>query len=297
MNNYVLVDWLSFSVPITPEAAQSALHGLEVIGRAFELWNGTTIPWAPHFDAFEPCKARAPYTDCWLHKESKTRFYFNRKLDHFLVEMSGQSMDYARENGIDQWLLKMAAERASRVDVAVDIHTDTRPQAFIAAGVSSRFKTQSQFMSDTGTTCYLGSMKSDRYARVYRYNEPHERSHLLRVEHVFRRKQAQAVCASILANGLNETASSLKEAFEWGSTEFNPPSDDTATVDWYRADRPEHKTLHWLRTQCAPAFRRLHAQGELEQPVEWLLQHFLDLPDDDIERIMSTGVFDKFSQE
>lgn len=112
--------------------------------------------------------------------------------------------------------------RVSRLDIAVDMECDVDPRDFVAQRSNKRQKSEETAISSTGITCYIGSRKSDRYARVYRYAEPHDRSHLLRCEMVFRGEQAVLAAEEWLAVGDEEFAARAGNVYGWEHEVFTP---------------------------------------------------------------------------
>lgn len=119
--------------------------------------------------------------------------------------------------------------------------------------------------SESGETCYLGSQKSNRYARVYRYHPPHPRAAFLRCEMVCRDQDAKDTANAILHHGLRNTAAALGGVFGWTHSDWTltPPTDLELAA--YRADRHGGKTEYWLHAQVIPALRKLKREGKIEQ--------------------------------
>lgn len=153
-------------------------------------------------------------------------------------------------------------ELVTRFDYAIDFPADTLPSKFANARSHQGFRTVSFIRSDTGETVYVGSRKSDRFARVYRYNPPHPRSHLLRVEFVFRRAMARSTAVQYCAEESDERFCAKLFA-TWG---FNHPitREITPTDERIAAptvDRHTEDTIAWLYKQVVPALQRVMATG------------------------------------
>jgi len=130
-------------------------------------------------------------------------------------------------------------------------------------------------ISETGETYYAGSKKSDRYARVYRYNAPHPRSNLLRIEHVFRREYAKVVAAACVNATVEDIAKSAGEAFGWAHEEWRVERASHVDISVHGSDKGGQRTIYWLVNSCAPAFRKLCEKGVLENPRLFLERYFL----------------------
>jgi len=163
-------------------------------------------------------RKRAPYTDTWSIESDSISLYASPNLTHCCVEITGQGCERIIAMGEMEGILKGCAARLTRIDIATDIETSTQPSEFVSIVSHERMRANGTQNSETGQTCYVGSKKSDRYARVYRYYKPHPRSHLLRIEHVFRRKYAKTVVQAILDTSLQvrTTPPQLRLATELG---------------------------------------------------------------------------------
>jgi len=151
-------------------------------------------------------RSRAPYTDAWVQSEGGITLFASPNLTHACIEISGAGCERLLSHGQFQKILDCSKERITRIDIATDIETSTLPSEFVAIVAHDRMRASGYQKSETGETCYVGSKKSDRYARVYRYYKPHPRANLLRIEHVFRRDYAKVVAAAILETSVEAAA-------------------------------------------------------------------------------------------
>jgi len=172
-------------------------------------------------------------------------------------------------------VLARVSDRVTRIDIACDVETQTTPPQFIEAMVGKRMQSSGYQKSNRGETCYVGSQKSDRYARVYRYAPPHPRSNLLRIEHVFRKEYAKSVAAQAGSNGLASIASGCKKAFGWGHSDFNVGAAAPAKLSKIGHEKNMGGTVAWLVTSAAPAFKRLVADGTIKDAESFIRQYFL----------------------
>jgi len=210
--------------------------------------------------------SRAPYTDAWVLPARGLSLFASPTLTHACVEISGQGCEAAIEKGLMQDIIKACASRVTRVDIASDIETSTQPSAFVSIVSHERMRANGQQNSETGQTCYVGSKSSDRYARVYRYYAPHPRSHLLRIEHVFRRKYAKTVIQAILDTSLNDVAAAAGKAFGWAHSDWDIEQNEQADISITAPERGKSSTIAWLVRSVAPAIRRLIADGTINNP-------------------------------
>ena len=271
------IDWLTFTMPMiywgeSVDAYEDAISkgftdmfGKELLADAF----------GGHWTKNE--RSRAPYTDSWKLGDNGITLFASRNLNHCCVEISGKGCENLIETSLLANVLSCAKERVTRIDIACDIETTVRPSEFVAQVKHERMRTSGQVISDTGETCYVGSQKSERYARVYRYNEPHPRSHLLRVEHVFRKDYAKKVADAIIADSIEQVAKSSGDAFGWAHTIWRPDDVDGSDISVVKERRGTGGTIFWLISSVAPAFKRMVQEGAIENPEQFLETYFLSL--------------------
>lgn len=280
------IDWLTFTLSpvwiseIPPEGFENAyLNALmdgfisvftaETVGKAFAgAWE-------------KQQRSRAPYTDSWKLGAKSITVFASAALKHFTVEISGHGCEILIADGELLNVLEAIHERITRLDIACDIETGVKPSEFVKTLNHARMRSSGSQISETGETQYVGSQKSERYARVYRYNPPHPRSHLLRVEHVFRKEYARMVAKFIVENGVDHAAFPSGKAFGW-QHEIWQPSDYTGVgFTANGASKKGNATLFWLINSAAPAFKRLCQEGIVGDPVQFLNTYF-SLEDSDI---------------
>lgn len=267
-NSEAIIDWLSFSLPVYAPV-KNEVDATVFAELAYYLPDLTAnmIDWE-----WIETSGRAPYDRSYTC--SGFRIFAGVGVPHIAIEVSGRGCKLMREMNMFFYVLSIVHDRVSRIDVALDIETDVAPSDFVDEGYSGRIRSVGRIKSDSGETVYVGSQKSDRYCRVYRYESPHERSHLLRIEYVFRRKEAKIVALEISKDGVASVAARANCTYKWEHglmDELKDVSGLTASV----AHRTKAKTLRWLIKQVAPAFRGLVADGVIENPSEFLQVHFL----------------------
>lgn len=270
------IDWLSFVLPTSSRAGQ------DIYATAAEALEASMAhTWGEAFctDLFSNLQplafGRAPYAQGYQDRARGITVWTDDRREDCCVEISGQGCGYLYQMGTIDFCLRSAAEFLSRIDVAIDLETDDTPEQFVEDREGGRARTHSHMMSDKGTTIYVGSMHSEHYCRVYRYNSPHPRAHLLRVEFVARRKRAKVVGAQILLNGLESVSRTLfmESGFpdDMESWKHVEPSD----LSTLRPERNVGGTTRWLITQAAPAFQRLVREGIITNPDQFLESYFM----------------------
>lgn len=286
MNEYSYnLDWIAFTLPFSPagEGATLADHE-QAVRNSIERGLGAHFTHMITDAAAFMLRGRAPYTMGWRNAEHGVVVWAAESTAHMTVEFSGKGCDFLRSSDAEFTLLEAVAGRLTRLDVALDILCAVDPIAFVESRVEGRFKTESIMNSSSGTTCYIGSMKSERYARIYRYKPPHPRSKLLRVEHVFRREQARAVGHTVLHFGLAAVMQACIDVFGWQHPIIPTISTQPVNLSAERPERGQGSTTRWLLTQVAPAFQRLVLDGTIADPETFLREFFLpqvtENPDD-----------------
>jgi len=259
----VSIDWLSATIPIGPlHSVPQADWERKVLGEV-DAWTHGVLPRELVAVGSEMASGRPPYHFRFRKPHLGATWFVHPTLGHTLLELSGSGCTWLRDSGKMAETLNVLQPRVTRLDVAVDILTDTDPELFIADRAATRHKTTAVFESRTGTTCYVGSMRSDSYVRVYRYSPPLPRSDLLRVEFVSRRELAQALVGSILTAGVTAVAAYQGEAFglqhpDWGFDDDSAELQISRGVSHRRAN-----SVLWLLTQVFPAMRRMAQEGTI----------------------------------
>lgn len=215
--------------------------------------------------AFIPATGRAPYRWSARRMDGGVSIFGSEKREEILIEMTGRACDPLDTLAKAGDFIRPLVENVTRIDLAVDYETDVQPDEFVAAGYSSRFKSSASQKSGSGHTEYIGSMRSDLMARVYRYKAPHPRAHLLRVEHVFRRARAKS-CAEWLVNALNDydAEAQLLATFDWKHDLADCVIDGTPTIPTKRVERSAQGRVWWLYKQVVPALGQALYDGSIE---------------------------------
>lgn len=201
--------------------------------------------------------------------------FLSPNIPHSLLEITGRGCERLSESPQSGQFLAAVSDRLSRIDVACDMLTDVRPGEFVAQRASGRFKAHSSFVSESGETEYIGSRTSNRYARVYRYNPPHERAHLLRCEFVLKAEDARETARAIMRDGLSSVVVALGKSFGWEHPVWQPDDVDAAIIPVWRPERKEGKTLYWLASTVAPLISRLHREGTIDVS-DWTQIHIFN---------------------
>lgn len=213
----------------------------------------------------EPCSSRPPYRIAIQRDDHGSVVYGSSHTGTLCFELTGRGCEPLRSPEVGRWFVAGISERITRIDFAVDVRCLISPSEFANARDSKKFRSVSFIQSDTGQTVYLGSPKSDRFARVYRYNKPHPRSDLLRVEFVFRRKLAK-IAAEAYAQEVDGRAFVASLGNTWGLTHavWQPGVVTDEKVRTPIVLQKDADTVYWLYKQVAPAMARLIGNGALD---------------------------------
>lgn len=277
------IDWLSFVGRLDGNRAGQDAHAIfdDIFDDLCSLLpEGYAENFMNHLELTG--KGRAPYKYCLRHADRGISIYCSDKQPHYTVEFSGKGIDYLERYEVLGFVLNAVHHLVSRIDIAIDIETDLHPFTFAQDRDEGRSKTYSELTSPSGATAYVGSMSSERYARIYRYNPPHPRAHLLRAEHVFRKDQAKAIALATVSEGISAVVARCWRDYGWHTHLDIEEGVSAAAISVPRPERNQGKTTRWLITAAGVAFRRLVAEGVIDDPVQFLRDYFLppDFPND-----------------
>lgn len=161
--------------------------------------------------------------------------------------------------------------RFVRIDLANDYDLDLSPtQILERIGVNTRLSTRASMNSASGKTEYIGSRKSDKFFRVYRYEQPHPRAGFPRIELQSNKRIADNIAWDIIKN---RDASDLVEVIAgimngYMRKTFNSPEliqDMATTLDVQLSGMKKNNadTLRWFYVAVVPALRKLIADNEI----------------------------------
>lgn len=257
------LDWVSWTLPTKIEPIDQ--HDLKTTARI--QMKGVSDDHSQFLFGeltFDRTTGRAPYRICVVREDYGLRVYGSSPTETVLYELSGRGCETlgTLENGRE--FIGPLCERITRLDLAVDIRTDVGPIEFANEAENGRFRSRSEIVSDTGTTVYVGSPKSGRFARVYRYNHPHPRAALLRVEFVFRGKLARAAATQLYQQkDARAMVAVMGNTWGWLHRCWQPDIQTDEKVFAPSSSRAEQDTARWLYVQVVPAMRRMLKTGAL----------------------------------
>lgn len=269
------VDWYSFTVPL-PSGVSGG--GGFVWKHIFELSNeftgGVLNEALSEFD-WSVASGHGFYDTRYFIADQGVSFSVGEVNAHALWEFSGLGCELLRSRQMLYPLIERTHERATRLDLAVDMVCETTPAEFVEAAAAKRFKSRGSQASPTGLTEYIGSRKGERMARVYRYFAPHPRAHLLRAEAEYKGDAARILCKELSEPSLTAITLAAHEPFGWEHPDWQPGGLEPARLPSKKHDRDGAGTLKWLNDAVVPALKRAHREGLIDL-VEWLDFNFWD---------------------
>ena len=284
------IDWISYTrandTKLLPYPSDFAEASREVVWE-WQRFNETEDS-QPH--EVIPVKPNKPFANARMDDYTKSRIEWGGGSTRVLCSFGGQACKVLRARGRTQEVLKNVCSDVTRIDLSVDIRTETKPMEFCGKRDKQKHKTGAFMFSEEGETQYVGSWSSDRFCRVYRYNPPHERSAFLRVEHVFKGRQAKAVAARLVDVHPSAIIEDVGNIYGWAHPDWLAARRLSATpenVVWYKEERHISKTAKWLAETAAPSLVRLVKEGEIVDLQEWLKINVYDKLLDDGRDISS----------
>lgn len=264
------IDYLSWTIP-TDAIGNTRNHLLgPMTEQVVNEFMGSDIDALLDDQPFTLLRGRAPYQASWGRADGGVRFYSSSSLSNVLVEVSGVGCKTIQARQVLPRILAMVQTRLSRIDLAVDIETKTAPYVFAAKRDVAKHRTITDWRSDSGDTFYVGSMKSDRYCRVYRFNPPHPRSAMLRVEHVFRRAAAKSFGAALLASDYAAAAAAAGRIYGWSHPDWQTENVTELQLSSGQVRKTERNTVNWLYGPVTQSIVKNVRNNQLD------LEHFID---------------------
>lgn len=255
-----IIDWISISLPISSLINQSGAGGEFSLSSVFHQEYPILTDHIERYPDVTLGKGRRPFTRSFHSALGGFTAFYSPTLPYSLIEFTGEGCRQLRRSEQLSNIIRDFRDNITRIDIATDIETNTRPTDFALMRDSKRFKSFGVEKSESGETYYVGSKTSDRFARVYRYEPPHPRAHLLRVEVVLRDDNAKMIARELGRSSLSSIVSSLGNTFGWSHPVWNEKRND-APMRAAPRDVGQGKTERWLFTSVIPAIERLLAEG------------------------------------
>lgn len=190
-----------------------------------------------------------------------------------LVELSGVGCAMIPDDTRMVEAISTVCATISRIDLAADFLDPLSPFTFAHARSNRRFRRISTEQSDTGESVYIGSWKSDKFARVYRYFPPHPRHKFLRIEHVYRRKQARQAATFVADHGIEDSLIAAGNYYGWNHPLWTDASTHDEELSAWQPERGSPNSVRWILTQVFPALRKMESAGVIESIDSFLDEH------------------------
>lgn len=190
--------------------------------------------------------------------------FFGHPFNPPLIEIGGAGCDLINSTDELLPLVQRECDRITRLDLAGDLTCEVSPLTFVSAGVSSRYVSDGHANSATGQTQYIGSGKSDRHAKVYRYAPPHPRSDALRVEVTLHRELAKSAAQELCTRRISEVYAMACKPFSFKSPQWGLPTTDTLPRISLRSEPTSASRLRWLTQKIKPSVQQAHKDGLID---------------------------------
>lgn len=181
------------------------------------------------------------------------------------VEHTGLGCSFLDELDLLFPLIAREAEHCSRIDLAADILTDADPFDFVNMRTDKRTTSHKDELTTSGRTYNVGSIKSERHAKVYRYTAPHPRHMFLRIEYTFHRRDAKNIARECDEYSLAALCKMAGKRYGWTHPDYQPDLNATdMEIKAWRPDRRAGKRVFWLYNQVIPAIVKTARAGEID---------------------------------
>jgi len=190
--------------------------------------------------------------------------FFGHPFNPPLIEIGGAGCDLINSTEELLSLVQRECDRITRLDLAADLTCPTSPSDFLSTGVSSRYVSTGRNNTGTGQTEYIGSSKSDRHAKIYRYAPPHPRSDALRVEVTLHRELAKSAAQELCSRSIADVYVSACQPFSFKSSQWGLPKQATLPRLTMKSEPTSASRLRWLETKIKPSVLQAHKDGLID---------------------------------
>jgi hypothetical protein len=263
------LDWFAFTFPITLLGDKDNENTVHHIRRALGSHAGAAANILIGSPILEWQAGRGFYTHSIRDPRTLVSINWSAGNPYAQCELSGSACDVVLNTITAAELAQCANGRATRIDLAVDILCDLSPQEFCRSGYSPRILSSSHIETPSGKTSYIGSRKGERMARVYRFNPPHPREKLLRIEVELKGDAAKMVCEEMKVSEFRTLVMMANRTFAWQNPIWNEGKVMVSKIPARPYDREGSETLMWIEKQVRPALIRAWHEGLLQLP-RWL---------------------------
>lgn len=258
------IDWISLTIPTNaPFVGGSDMVFQGVLELAVMVLPDVFAP-ISIIGEWEVQQGRGVYQFARMHTKTKIRLSFGDVNADIYLEISGQACDSIRGFTTLEKIFQAEDIRLSRVDLACDYETDLSVDLIIGKGYKATFKSRADWRTEDGDTTYIGSRKSERMLRVYRYHKPHPRSHLLRCEVELKGDAAKAIGRRIIASGETQACADALAIFDLQHELIRESIPTASPLRAAGSDKAKKGTARWFLKQVKPALLKAHKNGEFD---------------------------------
>jgi hypothetical protein len=258
------IDYYAFTIPIRLAYNEVTDEIQEFVRKTFTSLFNNSCSILSFESGWSIERAKGFYTHRLRHETTGVALSFGTINSHVYVELSGKACDCLENANLLSSLIEDTKEKCSRIDFAVDIITDIKPEEFSAYRNEKRWKFVSHIVSASGTTDYIGSRTGGRMARVYRYNEPHPRAHLLRIEAEYKGDAAKAIVKELDLRPLTDVCSAAHAVFGWSHEIWTSSSVEAVKIPYASYSPDNAATVRWLYGVVAASVRKAVLDGLID---------------------------------
>lgn len=263
MPSYPIIDYFSFSIPMPCLFTQWEISDQLEMGNLFDDRTHDLLQFFSAQKNWRDFNKGGLFNRMVRFDDVGCTFMEGDKCEVSLVQFSGEGCKYLRDNNLLDSVLGAWYDRATRIDLAFDMVSDADPEDFARKLSNKRFKTDSHEKSNTGITWYVGSYKSDRFARVYRYSDKLKRNGALRLEYQFSGNASKHAAEKCFDEGVLHVVRELGDLYGW----LHPDYDlQTGGAKYESAPRPKTRAGKelWLYNQVLPSLIKEAQRGNVE---------------------------------
>lgn len=274
----IKTDWLSFTVPLASGTASKTEDTRDFLLKVVNHFTDNLL--ASLFDWRTPeiLSGKGFYASLVIDRSTGARFSWGDINSHVFIELTGIACEALRTAGVFHLLLPIIAKRVSRIDLSGDTETELQPEHVIGSFYRDNDMTYSLINTDDGQTVYIGSRKSEKFLRVYRYREPHPRAALLRVEFELKGDRAKQTADEIMSSGIVHTFQQYANGYKWDTDALFDDNWTEGKLKARKYDRDKGGALIWILEQVRPALVRAHNEGLIN------IEEFFAMLKDDISK-------------
>jgi DNA relaxase NicK len=260
----VKVDWFAFTVPLVSGTKDQSPDTVQHMRNAVNLASSGLF--SPFYVVceWELRNVAGFYAVTLIDQNSGFRMSWGDVNKHVYVELPGKACTAFSQVSDLPGLISVQQSRCSRIDLAGDWLTDVEPRGIIGNAYESGRRAFSQIRSHEGLTVYVGSRKSERFMRVYRYAAPHPRHEFLRIEHEYKGATAKTACATYLGEGCAAAFSLACNSYNWDDSRVKEFSFTEGKISSTRTRTDKAATLLWLMESVAPSLAKAAKEGVID---------------------------------